>query len=159
MNLSIFCWNIGACIFSWAPQYNAAAESTTVSTFSIRYYYLYCNAMEYAFPAFVYFQEKARQSYTEIVSSLISAESPTKQPTVSGTNKKYEALEVFSQDNITQIFLNRPEKKNAITWQVILNDKHVERPKLLLPTHISKLHAWSGNNGYEQSALLWKILG
>ncbi|XP_072267866.1 enoyl-CoA delta isomerase 2-like [Pyxicephalus adspersus] len=62
-------------------------------------------------------KEKARQSYIELVSSLITAEAPTKQST-SSANKKYETLEVFSQDNITKIFLNRPEKKNAITLQM-----------------------------------------
>ncbi|XP_018425955.1 PREDICTED: enoyl-CoA delta isomerase 2, mitochondrial-like [Nanorana parkeri] len=63
-------------------------------------------------------KEKARQSYIELVSSLISAELPVKDPTSTSANKKYETLEVFSQDNITKIFLNRPEKKNAITLQM-----------------------------------------
>lgn len=62
-------------------------------------------------------KEKARQSYIELVSGLISTESPTKQST-SSADQKYETLEVFSQDNITKIFLNRPEKKNAITLQM-----------------------------------------
>ncbi|XP_068092936.1 enoyl-CoA delta isomerase 2-like [Hyperolius riggenbachi] len=63
-------------------------------------------------------QDKARQSYVELVSSLVSSESPSKESTSSTGDQKYETLQVFSEHNITKIVLNRPDKKNAITLQM-----------------------------------------
>ncbi|XP_063779148.1 enoyl-CoA delta isomerase 2 isoform X3 [Pseudophryne corroboree] len=64
-------------------------------------------------------KDEARQSYIEIVSNLISSESPTTNPSSSsGAERKYETLQVSCQNNITTIFLDRPEKKNAITLQM-----------------------------------------
>ncbi|NP_001135696.1 enoyl-CoA delta isomerase 2, mitochondrial [Xenopus tropicalis] len=61
-------------------------------------------------------KDDARQSYVELVSSLVSSESSTKSNADPGIgHKKYETIHVSCEDNIIKIFLNRPEKKNAIT--------------------------------------------
>ncbi|XP_012819853.2 enoyl-CoA delta isomerase 2, mitochondrial isoform X1 [Xenopus tropicalis] len=61
-------------------------------------------------------KDDARQSYVELVSSLVSSESSTKSNADPGIgHKKYETIQVSREDNIIKIFLNRPEKKNAIT--------------------------------------------
>ncbi|XP_069814166.1 enoyl-CoA delta isomerase 2-like isoform X2 [Dendropsophus ebraccatus] len=62
-------------------------------------------------------KDEARQSYVELVNNLISSEGPAKDSS-QNTGQKYETLEVVSKDNMTKIFLNRPEKKNAITLQM-----------------------------------------
>ncbi|XP_075069108.1 enoyl-CoA delta isomerase 2-like [Mixophyes fleayi] len=64
-------------------------------------------------------KDEARQTYIELVSNLVSSESPTKDPSSSSrAERKYETLQVSCQDNITTISLDRPEKKNAITLQM-----------------------------------------
>lgn len=63
-------------------------------------------------------QDEARKSYVEIVNNLISSEAPAKDSASLSTGQKYDTLQVVSEDNITKIFLNRPEKKNAITLQM-----------------------------------------
>ncbi|XP_053570672.1 enoyl-CoA delta isomerase 2 isoform X2 [Bombina bombina] len=64
-------------------------------------------------------KDNARKSYIELVSSLVSSETPAKDITMSSTgHQKYESLQVSNEDNITKIILNRPEKKNAITHQM-----------------------------------------
>ncbi|CAH2284224.1 enoyl- delta isomerase 2, mitochondrial isoform X2 [Pelobates cultripes] len=61
-------------------------------------------------------KEDARQSYIDVVSSLVSSESSTNDKTLPGTGRqKFETLQVLHEDNMTKIILNRPEKKNAIT--------------------------------------------
>ncbi|KAM9307584.1 enoyl-CoA delta isomerase 2-like [Gastrophryne carolinensis] len=62
-------------------------------------------------------KEQARQSYVDLVNNLVSSESAAQQPT-STSGQNYETLQVLSEDNITKIFLNRPHKKNAITFQM-----------------------------------------
>ncbi|XP_018122206.1 enoyl-CoA delta isomerase 2 L homeolog isoform X1 [Xenopus laevis] len=64
-------------------------------------------------------KDDARQSYVELVSSLVSSESPTKNNTEPSIgHKMYETIQVSCEDRITKIFLNRPEKKNAITLKM-----------------------------------------
>ncbi|XP_039198682.1 enoyl-CoA delta isomerase 2 [Crotalus tigris] len=59
-------------------------------------------------------QDSARQSYIELVSSLVPAEPSPVSEIPPGSKSIYETLEVTSKDNITKIVLNRPKKKNAI---------------------------------------------
>ncbi|KAK6490621.1 enoyl-CoA delta isomerase 2 [Huso huso] len=60
--------------------------------------------------------EDARQKYVDLVASLVSAEAPPKAAAASsGSKAAFETLEVTSENNITTIRLNRPDKKNAIT--------------------------------------------
>ncbi|XP_036934793.1 enoyl-CoA delta isomerase 2, mitochondrial isoform X1 [Acanthopagrus latus] len=66
-------------------------------------------------------QEEARQQYCDLIGSLVEAEggSPAQvgaQPAGSGT--VYETLLVTTEDGITTIKLNRPNKKNAITTEM-----------------------------------------
>ncbi|XP_044149646.1 enoyl-CoA delta isomerase 2-like [Bufo gargarizans] len=63
-------------------------------------------------------KDEARKSYVELVSSLISSEAPVKDSASLSSGQKYDTLQVVNKDNITTIFLNRPEKKNAITLQM-----------------------------------------
>ncbi|XP_026532429.1 enoyl-CoA delta isomerase 2, mitochondrial isoform X2 [Notechis scutatus] len=58
-------------------------------------------------------QDNARQSYIELVSSLVPAEPSPVNEIPPGS--KYETLEVTTKDNITKIMLNRPKRKNAIS--------------------------------------------
>ncbi|XP_030064548.1 enoyl-CoA delta isomerase 2 isoform X2 [Microcaecilia unicolor] len=60
-------------------------------------------------------KDNARQAYVDLVSSLISRESLDEK---ADSQSKYQTLEVTTQDNITKIMLNRPQKKNAITTQM-----------------------------------------
>ncbi|XP_075128280.1 enoyl-CoA delta isomerase 2 [Leptodactylus fuscus] len=62
--------------------------------------------------------DEARNSYVDLVSSLVSSEVPAKDASSSGSGQNYDTLQVVSEDNITKIFLNRPDKKNAITLQM-----------------------------------------
>ncbi|XP_053915602.1 enoyl-CoA delta isomerase 2 isoform X2 [Cuculus canorus] len=62
-------------------------------------------------------QDNARQKYTELVSSLISAESADQKKDDSpdeGRHDGYETILVTTKNNITKIMFNRPDKKNAI---------------------------------------------
>ncbi|XP_069586820.1 enoyl-CoA delta isomerase 2-like isoform X2 [Ranitomeya imitator] len=63
-------------------------------------------------------QDDARKSYVELVSNLISSEAPAKASASPSTAQKYDTVQVVSGDNITKIYLNRPDKKNAITLQM-----------------------------------------
>lgn len=66
-------------------------------------------------------QDNARQEYTKLVSSLISAESAgRKKDTSPGESGRggYETLIVTTDNNITKIMFNRPEKKNAINHKM-----------------------------------------
>eukprot|EP00076_Gallus_gallus_P037898 XP_025003436.1 enoyl-CoA delta isomerase 2, mitochondrial isoform X2 [Gallus gallus] len=67
------------------------------------------------------YQDNARQEYTKLVSSLISAESAgQKKDTSPGESGRggYETLIVTTDNNITKIMFNRPEKKNAINHKM-----------------------------------------
>ncbi|XP_015210254.1 enoyl-CoA delta isomerase 2 isoform X1 [Lepisosteus oculatus] len=60
--------------------------------------------------------EEARQKYVDLVESLVAAETPAQPKTSStGGQATFETLLVTTEDNITTIVMNRPEKKNAIT--------------------------------------------
>ncbi|TSK16036.1 NEDD4-like E3 ubiquitin-protein ligase WWP1 [Bagarius yarrelli] len=64
-------------------------------------------------------QDEARQQYVDLVSSLAAAEGPTvvaASPT--GSEKAFQTLLVTTEDAITTIRLNRPQKKNAITVEM-----------------------------------------
>nr|XP_033790686.1 enoyl-CoA delta isomerase 2, mitochondrial-like isoform X2 [Geotrypetes seraphini] len=64
-------------------------------------------------------KDNARQAYVDLVSSLISSELLNERKAASSDSQnKYQSLEVTTQDNITKIMLNRPQKKNAITTQM-----------------------------------------
>ncbi|XP_026570816.1 enoyl-CoA delta isomerase 2, mitochondrial isoform X2 [Pseudonaja textilis] len=60
-------------------------------------------------------QDNARQSYIELVSSLVPAEPSPVNEIPPGSKSIYETLEVTTKDNITKIMLNRPKRKNAIS--------------------------------------------
>ncbi|KAM3840371.1 enoyl-CoA delta isomerase 2 isoform 2-T3 [Vipera latastei] len=60
-------------------------------------------------------QDNARQSYIELASSLVPAETSPVSEIPPGSKSIYETLEVTTKDNITKIMLNRPKKKNAIS--------------------------------------------
>ncbi|NXJ75028.1 ECI2 isomerase, partial [Trogon melanurus] len=62
-------------------------------------------------------QDSARQKYTELVSSLVSAESADQKKDASpeeGRHEGYETILVTTKNNITKIMFNRPDRKNAI---------------------------------------------
>ncbi|XP_030624598.1 enoyl-CoA delta isomerase 2 isoform X2 [Chanos chanos] len=64
-------------------------------------------------------QEEARKQYVELISSLVAAEAPADvgaQPT--GSAATFQTLQVTTEDNITTIRLDRPQKKNAITVEM-----------------------------------------
>ncbi|XP_062848116.1 enoyl-CoA delta isomerase 2, mitochondrial [Trichomycterus rosablanca] len=63
-------------------------------------------------------QEDARQQYVDLISSLVAAEVPAVAPSPTGGAKAFQTLLVTTEDNITTIRLNRPEKKNAITVEM-----------------------------------------
>lgn len=65
-------------------------------------------------------QEEARQQYCDLIGSLAEAEGGAVAAV--GGMVAFETLEVTVEDNITTIRLNRPEKKNAITTQVSVNE-------------------------------------
>lgn len=69
----------------------------------------------------VLLQDNARQKYTELVSSLLSAESAGQTKDASPEESRhggYETIIVTTENSITKIMFNRPERKNAINHQV-----------------------------------------
>lgn len=71
--------------------------------------------------SFLLLQDDARQKYTDLVSSLVSAESASQKKEASpeeGRHDGYETLIVTTKNNITKIMFNRPDRKNAINHQV-----------------------------------------
>uniref|UniRef100_A0A671Q2H0 Enoyl-CoA delta isomerase 2, mitochondrial-like n=1 Tax=Sinocyclocheilus anshuiensis TaxID=1608454 RepID=A0A671Q2H0_9TELE len=63
-------------------------------------------------------QEEARQQYVDLISSLVGTEAPAVAAQPTGSTKGFQTLLVSTEDNITTIRLNRPEKKNAITVEM-----------------------------------------
>ncbi|KAI7792384.1 enoyl-CoA delta isomerase 2, mitochondrial isoform X1 [Triplophysa rosa] len=63
-------------------------------------------------------QEEARQKYVELITSLVATEAPAVATQPAGSAKVFQTLLVSTEDNITAIRLNRPEKKNAITVEM-----------------------------------------
>ncbi|XP_072184483.1 enoyl-CoA delta isomerase 2 isoform X2 [Excalfactoria chinensis] len=66
-------------------------------------------------------QDNARQEYAKLVSSLVSAESASQKKGASpeeGSHGGYETLIVTTDNNITKIMFNRPDKKNAINHKM-----------------------------------------
>ncbi|KFR08016.1 hypothetical protein N306_15120, partial [Opisthocomus hoazin] len=66
-------------------------------------------------------QDNARQKYTELVSSLVSAESADQKKDASaeeGRRDGYETILVTTKNNITKIMFNRPDRKNAINHKM-----------------------------------------
>ncbi|NXX11298.1 ECI2 isomerase, partial [Podargus strigoides] len=62
-------------------------------------------------------QDNAREKYTELVSSLVSAESADQKKDASlgeSGHDGYETILVTTKNHITKIMFNRPDKKNAI---------------------------------------------
>ncbi|KAF1476022.1 Enoyl-CoA delta isomerase 2, mitochondrial, partial [Megadyptes antipodes antipodes] len=66
-------------------------------------------------------QDNARQKYTELVSSLVSAESVGQKKDASPEESRYDDYEtilVSTKNNITKIMFNRPDRKNAINHKM-----------------------------------------
>ncbi|NXA48175.1 ECI2 isomerase, partial [Nothocercus julius] len=66
-------------------------------------------------------QDNAKQKYTELVSGLVSAESSSQVTDAApeeGKRDGYETIIVNTQNNITKITFNRPERKNALSRQM-----------------------------------------
>lgn len=63
-------------------------------------------------------QEEARQQYVDLISSLVGSEAPAVAAQPTGGGKIFQTLLVSTEDNITTIRLNRPDKKNAITVEM-----------------------------------------
>ncbi|KAM9416567.1 enoyl-CoA delta isomerase 2 isoform 1-T1 [Salvelinus alpinus] len=63
-------------------------------------------------------QEDARQQYVDLIDSLLAAEGPAVAAQPTGSAATFETLLVSTEDNITTIRLNRPQKKNAITVEM-----------------------------------------
>ncbi|XP_015710038.1 enoyl-CoA delta isomerase 2, mitochondrial isoform X2 [Coturnix japonica] len=66
-------------------------------------------------------QDNARQEYAKLVSSLVSAESAVQKKAASpeeGGDGRYETLIVTTENKITKIMFNRPDKKNAISHKM-----------------------------------------
>ncbi|XP_060778485.1 enoyl-CoA delta isomerase 2, mitochondrial isoform X3 [Neoarius graeffei] len=65
-------------------------------------------------------QDEARQKYVDLISSLVAAEGPPVAAAASstGSEKAFQTLVVTTEDGITTIQLNRPQKKNAITREM-----------------------------------------
>ncbi|TRY89133.1 hypothetical protein DNTS_018067 [Danionella cerebrum] len=63
-------------------------------------------------------QEEARQQYVDLITSLVGADAPAVAAKPAGSSKTFQSLLVSTEDNITTIRLNRPEKKNAITVEM-----------------------------------------
>ncbi|NXJ91519.1 ECI2 isomerase, partial [Corythaixoides concolor] len=66
-------------------------------------------------------QDNARQKYTELVSSLVTAESAGREKDASpeqGRHGGYETILVTTKNNITKIVFNRPDRKNAINHKM-----------------------------------------
>ncbi|KAK1794877.1 hypothetical protein P4O66_010077 [Electrophorus voltai] len=60
-------------------------------------------------------QEEARQQYVDLIKSLVSAEGPAVATPPPESAQAFQSLLVTTEDGITTIRFNRPEKKNAIT--------------------------------------------
>lgn len=54
----------------------------------------------------------------DLITSLVGAEAPAVAAQPTGSTKGFQTLLVSTEDNITTIRFNRPEKKNAITVEV-----------------------------------------
>ncbi|CAB1340735.1 unnamed protein product [Coregonus sp. 'balchen'] len=63
-------------------------------------------------------QEDARQQYVDLIDSLLAAEGPAVATQPSGSTATFDTLLVSTEDNVTTIRLNRPQKKNAITVEM-----------------------------------------
>uniref|UniRef100_A0A8B9PYX0 Enoyl-CoA delta isomerase 2 n=1 Tax=Apteryx owenii TaxID=8824 RepID=A0A8B9PYX0_APTOW len=66
-------------------------------------------------------QDNAKQKYTELVSSLVSAESSSQVKDAAPEESRhdgYETIIVTTKNNITKIMFNRPERKNAISHKM-----------------------------------------
>ncbi|NXE97489.1 ECI2 isomerase, partial [Menura novaehollandiae] len=66
-------------------------------------------------------QDDAKQKYAELVSSLVSAESASQRNDAApeeGRHDGYETIIVTTKNNITKIMFNRPDRKNAINYQM-----------------------------------------
>uniref|UniRef100_A0A672FLH4 Enoyl-CoA delta isomerase 2 n=1 Tax=Salarias fasciatus TaxID=181472 RepID=A0A672FLH4_SALFA len=63
-------------------------------------------------------QDEARQQYCDLVSSLEQAEGGSVAAAPAAGAAVYDTLEVTTEDGITTIKLNRPDKKNAITTEM-----------------------------------------
>uniref|UniRef100_A0A8C8FNJ7 ACB domain-containing protein n=1 Tax=Oncorhynchus tshawytscha TaxID=74940 RepID=A0A8C8FNJ7_ONCTS len=63
-------------------------------------------------------QEDARQQYVDLIDSLLAAEGPAVAAQPTGSAATFDTLLVSTEDNITTIRLNRPQKKNAITVEM-----------------------------------------
>lgn len=70
-------------------------------------------------------QEEARQQYCDLIGSLVEAEGGSSAQVAAqpaGSEITFKTLLVTTEDNITTIKLNRPDKKNAITTDVRVHE-------------------------------------
>ncbi|XP_033755421.1 enoyl-CoA delta isomerase 2, mitochondrial-like [Pecten maximus] len=65
-------------------------------------------------------QDEAKQKYIEIVDDLAGKESPASAPPSEEKTQasKFQTIDVTKSDGVCKIMLNRPEKKNAINFQM-----------------------------------------
>ncbi|XP_055737214.1 enoyl-CoA delta isomerase 2-like [Salvelinus fontinalis] len=63
-------------------------------------------------------QEDARQQYVDLIDSLLAAEGPVVAAQPTGSAATFDTLLVSTEDNVTTIRFNRPQKKNAITVEM-----------------------------------------
>ncbi|PVD21160.1 hypothetical protein C0Q70_19327 [Pomacea canaliculata] len=65
-------------------------------------------------------QDDAQQKYIQLINKLTAAEDVTPNP--QGANAdKYPGLQITKDNKALRILLNRPDKKNALTWQMYDN--------------------------------------
>uniref|UniRef100_A0A8C8MKC9 Enoyl-CoA delta isomerase 2 n=1 Tax=Oncorhynchus tshawytscha TaxID=74940 RepID=A0A8C8MKC9_ONCTS len=63
-------------------------------------------------------QEDARQQYVDLIDSLLAPEGPVVATQPTGSAATFDTLLVSTEDNVTTIRFNRPQKKNAINVEM-----------------------------------------
>nr|XP_046148297.1 enoyl-CoA delta isomerase 2-like isoform X2 [Oncorhynchus gorbuscha] len=63
-------------------------------------------------------QEDARQQYVDLIDSLLAPEGPVVAAQPTGSAATFDTLLVSTEDNVTTIRFNRPQKKNAINVEM-----------------------------------------
>ena len=61
-------------------------------------------------------QDQAKEEYIALVAELAGAEEPA--PAAAPAGAAVEGLDISSKEGVFTIRLNRPEKFNALTWEV-----------------------------------------
>jgi peroxisomal 3,2-trans-enoyl-CoA isomerase len=65
-------------------------------------------------------QDEAQKQYIDLINKLAGAEAAASSgdSASSGGDDRYTGMKVTKQNKVFRIQLNRPNKKNALTWQV-----------------------------------------